>query len=109
MNLKIAQFTGKFVYDQLFSYLSFFVKSKPKTADETEYEKEVTQISSPKQFKRTCVNDFCYLLLLNGAEQNKQKNQEYIKELQKLSTKIAPSDNLAHVDAVCHSQLLATL
>ena len=45
-------------------------------------------------------------MLVNGAEENDEKNYEYVKELWKIGGKASVMDNLVYVDAVCHSELL---
>lgn len=64
--LQIAQYTGKYNYDDLESYLQYFVK-KPDVKEQS-ISKVIDDISSKKKFQKNCAKgELCYLLLLNGS------------------------------------------
>jgi hypothetical protein len=73
MNLKLAQYTGKFSYDELSRYLRMFSKQQ-KPAEETqrnvEEEKRSIEVSSQKSFKKHCEEN-CYVLLVDGRSSKK--------------------------------------
>lgn len=87
MNLKLASYTGKFVYEELYTYFSAFSKKaqeelkKSRTSSQDEFEPEssetkiVREIQKQGKFKKMCLEDNCYLLIINGNSENAQKSR----------------------------------
>ena len=120
MNLKLASYTGKFVYDDLYGYFSAFSRKaqeelrRSKTSNKDQFEPDTAEtkilrkLSKASKFDKYCKEQNCYLLLLNGKEENKQKNTESVLSLDEEAFKMS-DHNFGYIDAVCHSEILATL
>ena len=104
-SVQIAQYTGKFNYDDLENYLKYFV-TKPEVKEES-ISKVIEEYRSKKKFDSGCVGQNCYLLLLDNSPDNVEKNQNYISVLRKNMGEVLT--NVGFIDATCHSEVLAKL
>jgi uncharacterized protein YecE (DUF72 family) len=100
MNLQVAEFKAKFNYDDLEKFLNVFVQ-KPKEAEVETEVKALKEIKSKKQFESQCLEEGCYLLLIDGSEEKLGSNAQYLNTLKRSLAKI--NQNVAYLDAKCHS------
>lgn len=98
MKLQLAQFTGKFIYDDLETYLNYFVKKQEK---QDTHQRQIGEYNSKKRFDSGCVGDSCYLLLLDGSPEKRESNEEYINLLKQTMSDVV--QNVGYIDAKCHS------
>lgn len=52
MKLQLAQFTGRFNYDELETYLNYFTKKQDK---KEEAKREITEYSTKRRFDSGCI------------------------------------------------------
>lgn len=82
MNLKLAAYTGKYTYQELYSYFSAFSKSaqehlkKQSTSEHDELEVDSTtkllkEVTSQSKLKSLCLKESCFLLLIDGKPENR--------------------------------------
>jgi hypothetical protein len=65
------------------------------------------EIRSKKHFESQCIGEGCYLLLIDGSDEKKQTNAEFINILRKSASKTY--HNIGYLDGKCHSEVLSKL
>ena len=69
MNLRLADFKGKFNYDEIKGFLSVFLRKQAPT--QQPQTTQIEKINSYIEFRKKCFDFMCYALLLDGKEENK--------------------------------------
>lgn len=105
MNLQIAEYKGKFNYDDLERFLNVFV-NKPKPEPEPEAE-DLKEIKSRKQLDAECGEEGCYLLLLDGSQEKRATNAPFVSSAKRIAAKVFQT--VGSLDAKCHSEFIAPL
>lgn len=99
MNLQIAEYKGKFNYDDLERFLNVFI-NKPKPEPEPEA-KDLKEIKSKKQLDSECEEEGCYLLLLDGSQEKRLTNAVFVNSAKRIAAKVYQT--VGSLDAKCHS------
>lgn len=105
--LKVAQYTGRYNYDDLSRYLSVFLEKKEEEVvrDTGGEEKKIHELKKKEKFDKYCQEESCYMLLVNGGpESNNEQNTVVFKK-----AIVGAFERAALVDGVCHNELLLSM